>query len=76
MAAIFFASNQGASGRFNSDFVVGTASSAGSDFELRVTNPTAGGNVPTKKDVILFLKNVMWFIDNNEGSNVANYPRS
>lgn len=67
MANEFVSINRGASGRKQSDFHFGVASTAGDDFELRMANPVAGGGVPTRKDIVLALEAIKWFILNNYG---------
>jgi hypothetical protein len=55
MSNHFIAINRGLSGTKISDLTFGTASSAGSDFELRIADVDGQGKVVTDKDVILAL---------------------
>ncbi len=56
MSNHFIAINRGRSGTKISDMTFGTASSAASDFELRIGDLDAQGKVPTDKDVLLALE--------------------
>jgi hypothetical protein len=61
MASHFVSLNRGESGFKFNEFATGTASTAGDDFELRVSD--TGGAI-TKKDVILALAAFARFFEN------------
>ena len=59
MANTFIAINRGQEGIKFSDYVIGVASTASADFELRVAALDAQGKVPTRKDAIKAVKAFM-----------------
>jgi hypothetical protein len=64
MSNHYIAINHGVAGRNNSDFTLGTSSSAATDVEVRIADVDANGNVMTRKDVIVALQNIIYAIQN------------
>lgn len=71
MANTFIAINRGKDGFSYSDFTVGAATSAATDFELRIAGVDGAGAVPTKKDVYNALKAFQRAL---EDPNILNIP--
>lgn len=70
MSNTYIAINKGVSGFHNSDFTIGTSSSASSDIEVRVAAVDGAGHTIDRLVVILGLKAITRALENNLVSGV------